>query len=72
MKLISWKWLILAILLLFYKDDSRILLVSYFFLPDLKVADIGSTNENAPSPDGTAYNLGIKKQHQILISSPLR
>ena len=53
--------MILAVQLKFYKDDSRILLVSYFILPDLKVADIGSTNENATSPDGTAYNLGIKK-----------
>ena len=48
------------------------LIFSCLLLADLDVADIGSTNENATSPDGTACNLGIKKQHQILKSSPLR
>jgi hypothetical protein len=47
----------------------------YFYcllLADLKLTDIGSSNENSASPDGTACNLRIKKQQQILISSPLR
>ena len=59
MKWISWKLLILAILLLFYKDDSRILLISCLLLADLKVADIGSTNKNAASPDGTACKVPV-------------
>ena len=41
-------------------------------LADLKLADIGSTNENSATLDDTACNLRIQKQHQILISSPLR
>ena len=72
---ISWKWLILAVLLKFHKDNSRILMSLIFTclsLADLKVADIGLTNENAASSDGTAFNSRIQKQHQILISNPLR
>ena len=41
-------------------------------MTDLKLADIGSTNENSASPDGNACNLRMQNQHQILISSPLR
>ena len=67
---ISWKWLILAVLLKFYKDNSRILMFLIFSclsLADLKLADIGLTNENAASSDGTACNSRIQKQHQNLM-----
>ena len=41
-------------------------------LADLKLPGIGSYTENPASPDGTACNLRIPKQHHVLISSPLR
>ena len=41
-------------------------------MADIKLADIGSTNENLASPDGTTNNLRIQKRHQILMFSPLR
>ena len=56
-------------------------MIQEFYLPlifpclsfaDLKLADIGSNNENSVSPDGTACNLRIQKQDQFLISSPSR
>ena len=36
------------------------------------IADIGLTIENSALTDGAACNLRIQKQHDILISSPLR
>jgi orotidine-5'-phosphate decarboxylase len=41
------------------------LIFSTLSLADLKLADIGSTNENLSSPDGTACNLRIQKPFEF-------
>ena len=41
-------------------------------LADITLADIGSTNENSASPDGTACNLRIHLDKVITINNQLR